>query len=48
MERLVWADGEEEGWKFNYEDNIFESYTMNQNQKIVSLVTPIIDSCMKF
>lgn len=42
MERLVWADGEE-GWKFNYEDNIFESYTMNQNQKIVSLVTPIID-----
>lgn len=27
-----------------YTDNIFNSYTMNQNRKIISLVTPIIDS----
>lgn len=43
MERLAWADDKEGGWKFNYEDTIFDSYTMNQNQKLISLVTPITD-----
>ena len=44
MERQIWAaDGERTGWKFNYYDNIFSSYSMNQNRKIVSLVTPVVD-----
>ncbi|MDD6217526.1 MAG: histidine kinase [Roseburia sp.] len=43
MERLAWADDTESGWKFNYVDAVFDSYTMNQNQKLISLVTPIVD-----
>ena len=47
MGRQVWAnakDNELSGWKFNYYDNIFSSYSLNQNRKIVSLITPIEDS----
>lgn len=44
MERLSWAaDEERAGWKFNYTDTIFDSFVMNQNQKIMSLVTPVYD-----
>lgn len=44
MERLSWAgDAEISGWKFNYTDTIFDSFVMNQNQKIMSLVTPVKD-----
>lgn len=47
MMRLDWGNGEEEtgeaGWKYNYTDNIFESFRMYQNEKILSLVTPITD-----
>lgn len=43
MERLAWADDTESGWKFNYVDAVFDSYTMNQSQKLISLVTPIVD-----
>lgn len=44
MERLEWAGDEELwGWKYDYTDQTFESFRMNQNQKIMSLVTPIED-----
>lgn len=44
MERLAWAqDKMISGWKFNYMDAIFDSYTISQNSKIMSLVTPIED-----
>jgi len=45
MGRQAWATGENvSGWKFNYYDNIFSSFSLNQNRKILSLVTPIVDS----
>ncbi len=44
MERLAWAQDEEiSGWKFNYIDAIFDSYAMDQNNKIMSMVTCIED-----
>lgn len=45
MEKQEWA-GEEDyfGWHYNITDNIFSSYTMSQNRRIVSFVTPVIDS----
>lgn len=45
MEKQEWA-GEEEyfGWNYSFTDNIFSAYTMSQNRKIVSLVTPVTDS----
>lgn len=33
-----------EGWNYNYTDNIFSAYTMDQNRKIISLVTPIVSA----
>ena len=45
MQKQEWAeDGDYLGWHYNFNDNIFSSYTMRQNCKIISLVTPIIDS----
>lgn len=45
MNRQIWAVGEDvTGWKFNYYDNIFSTYSLNQNRKILSLITPIVDS----
>lgn len=44
MNRLSWAqDKQLYGWKFNYMDAIFDSYTVSQNSRIMSLVTPIED-----
>lgn len=44
MKRLSWADDELlYGWKFDYVDTIFDSYTINQKHKIMSIVTPIED-----
>lgn len=44
MNRLEWAQDEPLfGWKFNYLDAIFDSYTVAQNNRILSLVTPIED-----
>lgn len=44
MERLDWAQDETvAGWKYNYTDQLFESFRMYQNQKIMALVTPIED-----
>lgn len=44
MLRLDWAlDEELSGWKYDYTDQIFESYKLNENEKIMSLVTPIED-----
>lgn len=40
MARLSWSGDEElAGWKFDYKDNIFDSYTMNQQDRILSVVT---------
>lgn len=42
MLRLDWASDEViSGWKYDYTDSIFESFKLNQNEKIMSLVTPI-------
>lgn len=44
MNRLAWAqDNQLYGWKFNYADTIFDSYTVAQNNRIMSLVTSIDD-----
>lgn len=44
MEKQEWAEsGNYEGWNYNFTDNIFSSYTMSQNRKLVCLVTPVID-----
>ena len=44
MQRLQWAqDDELSGWKYDYTDELFESFRLYQNQKIMSLVTPIED-----
>lgn len=45
MEKQEWAGKADYiGWNYNFTDNIFSSYTMSQNRKIVSLVTPIEDT----
>ena len=45
MKRQEWAKKDTyAGWNFNYTDHIFSSYTMDQNRKLISLVTPISDS----
>lgn len=45
MEKQEWAGKEEYlGWNYSFTDNIFSSYTMSQNRKIVSLVTPVTDN----
>lgn len=42
MLRLDWADDNDiSGWKYDYTDQIFDSFKLNQNEKIMSLVTPI-------
>lgn len=42
MDKLSWAnDTYLSGWKYNYVDTIFESFVLNQNKKIMSLITPI-------
>lgn len=42
MNRLSWANDKNlEGWKFDYYDTTFDSYTMSQNDKLLALVTPI-------
>jgi two-component system sensor histidine kinase YesM len=44
MERLSWGnEANPEGWQFDYEDTIFDSYVLNQNRKILSYVTSIED-----
>ena len=44
MERLSWVSEEKlYGWHYDYIDTIFDSYVLNQNRKIMSLVTPIED-----
>lgn len=44
MKKQEWAGKENYfGWNFDYTDNIFSSYTMDQNLRIVSLVTPVND-----
>lgn len=44
MKRLAWAkDGSLSGWKFDYPDTIFDTYTTNKDNKLAALVTPITD-----
>lgn len=44
MEKQSWAEKEDyTGWNYNYTDNIFSSYTMDQNRKIMSLIIPVED-----
>lgn len=45
MKKQTWyQDGDISGWHFDYVDNIFSSYSLNQNRKLVSLVTEITDN----
>lgn len=45
MKKQEWAGKEVyTGWNFNYNDHIFSSYTMSQNRRLASLVTPVTDS----
>lgn len=45
MLKQEWAeDGDYLGWHYNFNDNIFSSYTMSQNRKIISLVTEVVDN----
>ena len=44
MEKQSWAEKVDyTGWDYNYTDNIFSSYTMDQNRKIMSLITQVED-----
>ena len=44
MEKQSWAEKENyTGWNYDYTDNIFSSYTMDQNRKIMSLITQVED-----
>ena len=44
MRKQDWADIPNfEGWSYNYHDNIFSAYTLNQNLKLIALITPIVD-----
>lgn len=44
MEKQSWVEKEDyTGWNYNYTDNIFSSYTMDQNRKIMSLITQVED-----
>lgn len=45
MQKQEWAvDGDYLGWHYDFNDNIFSSYTMSQKRKMISLVTPIMDN----
>ncbi len=42
LEKQEWAVREEPfGWNYNYVDNIFDDYIMNQDNKLIGLVTPV-------
>ncbi len=42
MRKLSWGNNARlTGWKFDYTDTIFESYTMNQDKRLLALVTSI-------
>lgn len=43
MNKQPWAARTRDGWKFNYVDNIFSSYTTQKGHKLISLVTSIMD-----
>ncbi len=44
MKRLSWSeDLETNGWKFDYVDTIFDSFVIEQEKKLLSLVTPVYD-----
>lgn len=44
MNKLDWSQKKEYvGWNYNYEDTIFSSHITKQNEKILSLVTPVSD-----
>lgn len=42
MHKLSWAEKDNyNGWNFDYTDAIFESYALQQNQRVISLVTTV-------
>lgn len=44
MKRLSWSKQMDiSGWKFNYLDTTFDSYTMNQDRRLMALVTPVTE-----
>ncbi len=44
MRRLEWAQGDiVPGWKFDYTDTIFDSYALEQNNRLLALITLIED-----
>lgn len=44
MQRLAWGmDGELTGWKLDYTDTLFDSYTMYQDKRLLARITEITD-----
>lgn len=44
MLKQDWAKQEDcEGWSYNYNDNIFSTYSLNQDRKLIALITAIMD-----
>lgn len=44
MQKQDWTNRDDfVGWSYNYNDNIFSSYSLNQNRKLIALITPIVD-----
>ena len=44
MEKMPWSKNDQlKGWKFDYKDTLFDSFVIGQDEKIMSLVTPIND-----
>lgn len=44
MNRLAWAKDENlNGWKFDYPDTTFDTYTTNRDKKLAARITPIAD-----
>lgn len=42
LQKQEWAQKQDYlGWNYNYLDNIFSTYTMSQNRKMIGLITPI-------
>ncbi len=44
MQKQEWSRMKDvSGWCYNYTDNIFPAHSLKQNQKLIALITPIMD-----
>ena len=48
LDKQEWAVGKEYfGWNYSYVDNIFDDYIMNQDNKLIGLITPVYNEYNK-